>query len=50
MKQNTFMRIDEETKKELMLLTISNDKKSMAIMIKELVAFYKKTKEEKNEE
>lgn len=37
----TFIRIDEETKKELMLLTVMESKKSMAKMIKELIEIYK---------
>lgn len=41
MKTDTFIRIDEETKKELLLLTILQNKKSMAKMIKDLIEFYK---------
>ena len=44
------VRIDANTNKELLLLTISEDEKSMGKMIKKLIDFYKKSKEESNEE
>ena len=44
------VRIDADTNKELLLLTISEDEKSMGKMIKKLIDFYKQSKEESNGE
>ena len=38
------VRIDEDTNKELLLLTISEDERSMGKMIKKLIKSYKKSK------
>jgi hypothetical protein len=39
------IRMDEETKNQLLLLTITENKKSMAKMIRELIDFYEQSKE-----
>jgi len=40
------IRMDEETKNQLLLLTVSENKKSMAKMIRELIEVYKQSKED----
>lgn len=45
------IRIDEDIRKDLMLLRVLENKKSMGKMIRELIEHYKKSKEEfENEE
>ena len=40
------VRVDADTNKELFLLTIEEDEKSMGKMIRKLIDFYKQSKEE----
>jgi len=43
---STMIRIDKETRNELLLITLLEKEKSMAKMIKLLIEHYKKSKEE----
>ena len=44
------IRVDADTNKELLLLTISEDEKSMGKMIKKLIEFYKSSKGKESDE